>query len=45
MNIAYIYPDFKTALLGNFKDGEMEFAQVRRNYILRNLKLLCFFCK
>ncbi|XP_023349009.1 histone-lysine N-methyltransferase SETD7 [Eurytemora carolleeae] len=27
-NIAYIYPDFKTALVGNFRDGVLEFGQV-----------------
>ena len=28
MNIAYIYPDFSTALVGNFKDGVLVGAQV-----------------
>ena len=27
MQIAYIYPDFKTALLGTFKEGELVSAQ------------------
>jgi hypothetical protein len=27
-NIAYIYPDFKTAFVGTFKDGQLECAQV-----------------
>lgn len=26
-NIAYLYPDYKTALVGTFNDGVMEFAQ------------------
>ena len=28
MNVAYLYPDFKTALVGKFKDGQLECAQV-----------------
>ena len=28
MNIAYIYPDFNTALVGNFKDGVLVGGQV-----------------
>ena len=28
INLAYLYPDFKTAFVGTFKDGVMDFSQV-----------------
>ena len=30
IRIAYLYPDYKTAFVGTFSDGFMEFAQVAR---------------
>ena len=49
VNVAYIYPDFKTALVGTFKDGVMDFSQVaylkvRRNLHGRRILRVVFLC-
>ena len=41
IRVAYLYPDYKTALVGTFSDGILEYAQVRGLFQEKSAKTNC----